>query len=82
MLIVNSIIRVVFPQGKLVVIRKQGDDVFSWCDQVGFFETVLSNTISRKTSHNIIVQKHKGTLAVKSQPGQTRFVIHLPVDGA
>ena len=31
-------------------------------------------------THNIIVQKHHGQLAVKSQPGQTRFVTRLPIN--
>jgi signal transduction histidine kinase len=30
-------------------------------------------------SHNIIVQKHKGTISVESKPGETRFRIRLPV---
>jgi signal transduction histidine kinase len=30
-------------------------------------------------SHNIIVQKHGGTIAVTSQPGETRFVVKLPM---
>jgi signal transduction histidine kinase len=30
-------------------------------------------------SHNIIVQKHKGKMDVFSQPGKTRFEIHLPL---
>ncbi|MFQ5435586.1 MAG: sensor histidine kinase [Anaerolineae bacterium] len=30
-------------------------------------------------SHNIIVQKHKGTLSVTSRPGQTRFQAKLPL---
>jgi signal transduction histidine kinase len=31
-------------------------------------------------SHNIIVQKHKGEIAVRSRPGSTCFVVRLPVD--
>jgi len=31
-------------------------------------------------SHNIIVQKHKGKIAVRSQPGKTCFEIRLPID--
>jgi signal transduction histidine kinase len=31
-------------------------------------------------SHNIIVQKHKGQIAVRSQPGKTCFEIRLPID--
>jgi signal transduction histidine kinase len=31
-------------------------------------------------SHNIIVQKHKGKIAVHSQPGKTCFEIRLPID--
>lgn len=30
-------------------------------------------------SHNIIVNKHKGTIAVNSSPNGTRFVVQLPV---
>ena len=30
-------------------------------------------------SHNIIVQKHKGEIKVKSKPGETCFQIKLPV---
>jgi signal transduction histidine kinase len=30
-------------------------------------------------SHNIIVQKHKGKIAVNSQPGETCFEIKLPI---
>jgi signal transduction histidine kinase len=30
-------------------------------------------------SHNIIVQKHKGKMDVYSQPGKTRFEVHLPL---
>ena len=29
-------------------------------------------------SHNIIVQKHKGQINVTTQPGMTRFEVHLP----
>ncbi|HET7772167.1 MAG TPA: response regulator [Chloroflexota bacterium] len=32
-------------------------------------------------SHTIICQRHKGTLAVDSRPGQTRFTATLPVAG-
>lgn len=31
-------------------------------------------------SHNIIVQKHKGKIAVYSKPGETRFEIKLPLN--
>jgi signal transduction histidine kinase len=31
-------------------------------------------------SHNIIVQKHKGKISVDSKPGETRFIIKLPLD--
>jgi signal transduction histidine kinase len=31
-------------------------------------------------SHNIIVQKHKGKIAVRTQPGKTCFEIRLPID--
>jgi PAS domain S-box-containing protein len=31
-------------------------------------------------SHNIIVQKHRGQVAVSSQPGKTRFTVRLPVE--
>jgi signal transduction histidine kinase len=31
-------------------------------------------------SHNIIVQKHKGKLAVYSRPGETRFEVKLPLN--
>jgi len=31
------------------------------------------------TSHNIIVQKHKGKIDVESQPGRTRFLVRLPI---
>lgn len=31
-------------------------------------------------SHNIIVQKHKGTINVRSRPGETCFEIRLPLD--
>ena len=30
-------------------------------------------------SHNIIVQKHKGEIAVYSNPGETRFEVKLPI---
>jgi signal transduction histidine kinase len=30
-------------------------------------------------SHNIIVQKHKGEIAVYSKPGETRFEVKLPI---
>jgi signal transduction histidine kinase len=30
-------------------------------------------------SHNIIAQKHGGTIALTSQPGKTRFVVKLPI---
>lgn len=30
-------------------------------------------------SHNIIVQKHGGTISVTSRPGKTRFVVRLPI---
>jgi len=30
-------------------------------------------------SHNIIVQKHKGEIKVKSKPGETCFQIKLPI---
>jgi signal transduction histidine kinase len=35
-------------------------------------------------SHNIIVQKHKGHIAVSSKPGETSFTVLLPIeaDGA
>jgi signal transduction histidine kinase len=31
-------------------------------------------------SHNIVVQKHKGKITVRSQPGKTCFEIRLPID--
>lgn len=31
-------------------------------------------------SHNIIVQKHQGTIDVSSQPGRTRFEVRIPLD--
>jgi len=31
-------------------------------------------------SHNIVVQKHKGSIEVHSQPGRTRFEVRLPVN--
>jgi signal transduction histidine kinase len=31
-------------------------------------------------SHNIIVQKHKGKISVKSEPGDTNFQVKLPVN--
>ncbi len=31
-------------------------------------------------SHNIIVEKHKGEIAVHSKPGETRFVVKLPIN--
>jgi signal transduction histidine kinase len=31
-------------------------------------------------SHNIIVQKHKGQIEVRSRPGDTRFEVRLPLD--
>ncbi|MGI9604606.1 MAG: sensor histidine kinase [Acidimicrobiales bacterium] len=31
-------------------------------------------------SHNIVVQKHSGTLTVSSAPGRTTFVVTLPID--
>ena len=31
-------------------------------------------------SHHIIVQKHKGEIAVDSEPGRTCFSVHLPID--
>ena len=31
-------------------------------------------------SHNIIVQKHKGEIEVRSRPGRTCFEIRLPLD--
>jgi signal transduction histidine kinase len=33
-------------------------------------------------SHNIIVQKHKGKIAVYSRPGETCFEIKLPLNFA
>jgi signal transduction histidine kinase len=33
-------------------------------------------------SHNIIVQKHKGTIKVTSKPGETCFEIKLPLNFA
>jgi signal transduction histidine kinase len=30
-------------------------------------------------SHHIIVQKHKGEIAVDSEPGRTCFIVHLPI---
>jgi len=32
-------------------------------------------------SHNIIVRKHEGRMEVESEPGRTRFTVHLPIDG-
>lgn len=32
------------------------------------------------TSYNIVVQKHRGTITVDSQPGRTLFVVKLPID--
>ena len=29
-------------------------------------------------AHNIVVQKHKGEINVRSQNGETRFVVQLP----
>ena len=31
-------------------------------------------------SHNIIVNKHKGQIAVHSEQGKTRFTVRLPLD--
>ncbi len=31
-------------------------------------------------SHNIVVQKHHGRIVVHSRPGETRFVVELPLD--
>jgi signal transduction histidine kinase len=31
-------------------------------------------------SHNIVVQKHKGSIEVHSQPGSTRFEVRLPIN--
>ena len=31
-------------------------------------------------SHNIIVQKHHGRIEVRSRPGETCFVVKLPLD--
>ena len=31
-------------------------------------------------SHNIVVQKHQGQVAVHSRPGQTCFEVRLPID--
>jgi len=32
------------------------------------------------TSYGIITEKHKGTMAVKSKPGFTRFIVKLPIN--
>jgi signal transduction histidine kinase len=29
-------------------------------------------------SHQIVVQRHRGTITVESEPGRTRFVVRLP----
>jgi signal transduction histidine kinase len=33
-------------------------------------------------SHRIVTQRHRGSIAVRSQPGLTRFVVRLPTDPA
>ena len=32
------------------------------------------------TSYSIVTEKHRGSIAVTSQPGATRFVVRLPID--
>jgi signal transduction histidine kinase len=34
------------------------------------------------TSYRIVVVQHKGDLQVTSKPGETRFEVRLPIDGA
>jgi signal transduction histidine kinase len=44
-----------------------------------FFTTKAPGEGTGMGSHNIIVQKHKGVLKVKSKPGETCFQIKLPI---
>jgi signal transduction histidine kinase len=37
------------------------------------------NGLGLNISHNIVVQKHKGKILLDSEPGRTRFSIHLPI---
>ncbi|MFP5331048.1 MAG: sensor histidine kinase [Acidimicrobiia bacterium] len=32
-------------------------------------------------SHQVVVERHRGAIDVESQPGRTRFVVRLPVEG-
>jgi signal transduction histidine kinase len=50
-----------------------------------FFTTKPQGTgtgLGLEIAHRIVTQKYKGTIAVESEPGNTRFIVRLPVNGS